>query len=72
MACGLSGDDLIVRVVMVFYEKALQRSHTGVFDLTGKIMKGWVVVNSEGYAEDADLDFWLTRGVDFARSLPPK
>ena len=35
-------------------------------------MKGWVLVAPDGAADDADLVGWLTLGVSFARSLPPK
>jgi hypothetical protein len=35
-------------------------------------MRGFVVVDAEGLAEDADLEQWVDRGVDFVRTLPPK
>ena len=60
MAVGVSSDE------------ALARPHARVFDLSGRPMKGWVLVAPDGAADDADLAGWLTLGVSFARSLPPK
>ena len=72
MACGVNGDDLIVRVGPEGYERALGEEHTRPFDMTGRPMKGWVVVNPEGCEADEDLEGWVQQGVVFARSLPPK
>jgi hypothetical protein len=72
MAVGLSGDELMVRVGPDASDDALARPHTRLFDMTGRPMKGWILVAPEGVAEDDDLAAWVARGVDFARSLPPK
>jgi len=72
MAVGLSGDELMVRVGPDASDDALARPHTRPFDMTGRPMKGWILVAPEGVAEDDDLAAWVARGVDFARSLPPK
>ena len=72
MACGVNGEDLIVRVGPEGYEAALAQPHTRPFDMTGRPMKGWVMVGPEGYEADADLEAWVQQGVEFALSLPPK
>ena len=72
MACGVNKDDLIVRVGPEAYESALAESHTKEFDMTGRPMKGWVVVRPGGYETDEALKSWVQRGVDFALTLPPK
>jgi hypothetical protein len=72
MAVGLSGEELMVRVGPDASDAALARPHTRPFDMTGRPMKGWILVAPEGVAEDADLAAWVARGVEFARSLPPK
>jgi hypothetical protein len=72
MAVGLSGDELMVRVGPDASDDALARAHTRPFDMTGRPMKGWILVAPEGVAEGADLTAWVARGVDFARSLPAK
>jgi hypothetical protein len=35
-------------------------------------MKGWLLVDADGHAEDDDLRRWVGRGVAYALSLPPK
>jgi TfoX/Sxy family transcriptional regulator of competence genes len=72
MACGVIGDDLIVRVGPQQYETAVMSPHARPFDFTGKPMKGWIVVAAAGVTSDADLAQWVQRGVAFAHSLPPK
>jgi TfoX/Sxy family transcriptional regulator of competence genes len=72
MACGVHKDALIVRVGPEKHEKALARLHTKPFDITGRPMKGWVMVTSDGYKSDEALEDWVRWGVDFALSLPAK
>ena len=42
------------------------------FDITGRAMKGWVMVGPDGTESDADLAAWIDLGISFALSLPPK
>jgi hypothetical protein len=72
MAVGVAGDDLMVRVGPAAGDDALARPHTRVFDMTGRPMRGWILVAPEGVAGDRELAGWVERGVAFARSLPPK
>ena len=72
MACGVNKEDLIVRVGPEQYEAALATPHARPFDITGRAMKGWVMVGPEGYEADDALEAWVRQGIDFALSLPPK
>jgi hypothetical protein len=72
MACGVIGADLIVRVGPERYERALTEPHARPFDMTGRPMRGWVVVVADGYEADEDLAAWIEKGVEHALSLPPK
>jgi hypothetical protein len=72
MACGVHGENLIVRVGPEGYETALAEPHARPFDLTGRPMKGWVYVGPAGCQTADDLGRWVQKGVDFALSLPPK
>jgi TfoX/Sxy family transcriptional regulator of competence genes len=72
MACGVRGEDLIVRVAAEAADAALREPGTRPFDLTGRPMKGWLLVDADGHAEDDDLRRWVDRGLAYANSLPPK
>ena len=72
MACGVNQDDLIIRLGPDRYEAALAAPYTAPFDMTGRPMKGWIVVRPEGYASEGDLKAWVDQGVTFALSLAPK
>lgn len=72
MSCGVTGGDLIVRVGPEHHEEMLQRRHARPFDMTGRPMKGWVVVGGPGLENDDVLAQWVTDGLSFARTLPAK
>jgi TfoX/Sxy family transcriptional regulator of competence genes len=72
MACGVSGNDLMVRISPDSYDTAIAKPHVRMFDLTGRPMKGWILVASAGVQSGEDLQSWLQQGVAFAQSLPPK
>jgi TfoX/Sxy family transcriptional regulator of competence genes len=72
MACGVLGDDLIVRVGKTEYAASLAQPGARVFDFSGKPMAGWVTVAPAGYATEEDLARWVKLAIDFAGSLPAK
>jgi hypothetical protein len=72
MACGVLNDDLIVRVGLEKYAEALKLRYTKEFDITGRPMKGWVMVSAEGHKKKHDLVAWVERGAAFALTLPAK
>jgi TfoX/Sxy family transcriptional regulator of competence genes len=37
-----------------------------------RVMAGWLEVGTDGLGTEAELSSWVRRGVDYARSLPPK
>jgi len=72
MSVGVTHSDLMVRVGPDKYEDALSQLHARPMDFTGKPLKGFVYINQEGFEADNDLAYWISRGLDFALSLPPK
>lgn len=72
MCCGVHGDELIVRLDPDETEQALGEPHVRLFDLTGRPMKGWVLVAPAGVSADDDLGSWVARAAEFAGSLPAK
>ncbi len=69
---GVWKDSLIVRVGRDAYEAALGEPGAGEFDVTGRPMRGWVLVAPAGFADEGDLVKWIALAVDFTRTLPPK
>ncbi|MBW8801939.1 MAG: TfoX/Sxy family protein [Streptomyces sp.] len=72
MAVGVTGDELMVRVGPDAADAALARPGARVFDMTGRPMRGWVVVAGSAVTEDEALGAWIDEGRAFAASLPPK
>src|SRR4051812_19083112 len=69
---GVWKDSLIVRLGPDARGDALREPHVRVFDITGRPMKGWVLVAPEGVADDGQLRGWIERAVQFVGKLPPK
>jgi TfoX/Sxy family transcriptional regulator of competence genes len=72
MAVGVSRDELMVRLDPADSEKALTEHGVRMFDMTGRPMKGWVLVSPERTSDEAGLSEWVESGADYAASLPPK
>ena len=71
MCCGVTNDDLMVRVGAGGLEDALDQPHARPMDFTGRPMKGFVFVDA-GAVGDRVLRRWIQRGVIFAESLSAK
>ena len=72
MACGVMGEDLMVRLGRDGAEEALDEAHVGPMEFTGRRMGGFVVVDSAGIADATGLARWVDAGADYAASLPAK
>jgi TfoX/Sxy family transcriptional regulator of competence genes len=72
MSCGIHGDQLIVRIDLETTESALAEPGTRIFDITGRPMKGWLLVGAAGLEDETALAKWVSRGLDYAASLPKK
>ena len=42
------------------------------FEMRGKPMQGWVLVEAEQVAEEPELKSWIERSRAYVRTLPPK
>jgi TfoX/Sxy family transcriptional regulator of competence genes len=72
MVAGVSGDDLMLRIGPERHDEALSRPGARVFDMTGRPMKGWLLVSRSAVSTDDSLTSWLDDALDFARALPAK
>lgn len=72
MCVGIWKAALIVRLGPQQAAVAMQEPNVVEFDITGRPMKGWVVVEAEGVETDEQLSGWIQRAVAFVDELPRK
>ena len=72
MACGIVGDDLMLRLGEEGADAALDRPHVRPMDFTGKPMSTMVFVEPAGVETDEELAGWIKQALAYARTLPPK
>ena len=72
MCVGIHKSALIVRLAPEETDAALKQPHTRRFDLTGRPMKGWILVEPEGLKTDTKLGKWIQVASKYAGSLPAK
>jgi TfoX/Sxy family transcriptional regulator of competence genes len=71
MTVGVHQDDLMARIDPADTAAALDRPGARPFDMTGRPMRGWILVDGEALDDDV-LDTWLTDAKAFVATLPPK
>ena len=72
MLVGVWKDSLIARLGPAQAEEALLEPHVKEFDITGRPMKGWVLVEPGSVEGDDQLSGWIQRAMKFVRALPAK
>ena len=72
MFCGVYKNFLILRLGEEEFKEALKLPSVRPFDITGKPMKGWVMVEKAGFKTDDALKDWLGKAKEFATTLPTK
>ena len=69
---GVWKDSLIARLGPGEGEAARREPHVWEFDVTGRPMRNWVLVEPEGVEDDDQLTAWIQRAVKFVGALPRK
>jgi len=73
MSVAVSGrGGLMVRVPPDETEALLRREHVEPMVMAGRETRGWLRVADDGVRTKRQLQSWVTRGLDYAKSLPPK
>jgi TfoX/Sxy family transcriptional regulator of competence genes len=72
LVAGIWKDDLIARVAPDETAQALKEPGVKPFAVTGRPMKGWVLVDAEQVAEEPALKEWVDRSRAVVGTLPPK
>ena len=61
----LNEDRLMVRVGKLNYDNLINQKGSTKMDFTGKIMRGFLFINSSGFDLEEDLDFWTSKALEF-------
>lgn len=72
MCFGINKDFLIVRLGTDEAASRMKERSVRPFDITGRPMKGWVMVSRGGWQNPEDMKRWLEAGKAYASALPPK
>ncbi len=72
MACGIVGDDLMLRLGVESAEQALDRPPVRRMDFTGRPMTGMVYVGPNRTSRAPPCADGWAKSVAFVESLPPK
>jgi TfoX/Sxy family transcriptional regulator of competence genes len=72
MLVGIWQNSLIVRLGPEQAAAALKKPDVREFDVTGRPMKGWIMVDPDGLESDRELKAWLEQAAEFVSTLPPK
>jgi TfoX/Sxy family transcriptional regulator of competence genes len=73
MSVCVSGQGgLMVRVPRDDTETLLSRAHVEPMVMAGRETRGWLRVSTDGVKTKRQLQSWVSRGLDYAKSLPSK
>ncbi len=72
MCCGVIDTLLMARVGPEQYAAALRRPFAREMDFSGRPMQGFIYVDPQGFASEADLRAWIALCERFVETLPPK
>lgn len=72
MGYGIYRDFLVLRLGETDAERLVKERHARPFDITGRPMKGWVMVSGEGWRDREKLKEWLLLARQHALGLPAK
>ena len=72
MACGVVGNDLVLRLGKNDSAAALDQPHTRQMDFTGRPIRSMIYVAPDGTASDHALNQWIKRSIKYVSTLSPK
>ena len=72
MFCGITRNDLMVRIGPAHYAAALSEAHVRPMDFTGRPMTGYVFVAPAGSGTVCNVEKWVERSLAFVASLDHK
>jgi TfoX/Sxy family transcriptional regulator of competence genes len=65
MALGIVKDSLMIRIDPALYEQSLKKKGCRPMDFTGRVLKGFLLVDPIGNDMQKDLEHWIQLCIDF-------
>ena len=62
-------DRLMVRVGKAQHDQLIFKKGSREMDFTGRVMRGFLFIESEGFDSEKDLDFWIEKALYFNREI---
>ncbi len=62
-------DRLMVRVGKASHEDLIFMNGSREMDFTGKVMRGFLFIDPDGFDAETDLDFWISKALEFNEKL---
>jgi hypothetical protein len=62
-------DRLMVRVGKATHEQLIFKKGSREMDFTGKVMRGFLFIDPEGFDTEDDLEFWIEKALYFNREI---
>lgn len=72
MLVGVWKNSLIARVGPDQADEAMQEPHVRPMDITGRPMRGWLMIAPEGVSDAVAVKEWVQRALKFVAKLPVK
>lgn len=65
MAVGIVKDSLMIRIDPGLYEQSLKKKGVRRMDFTGRVLKGFLLVDPAGIDMQKELEYWIQLCLDF-------
>ena len=65
MCVGVIKDEMMCRIDPEKYEMAVEKHGCRPMDFTGKPMKGWIMIEETGMANQQDFEYWIRLALEF-------
>ncbi len=72
ICCGVWKDYLILRLGEDAARQVLAEEHARPFDITGRPMRGWAMIEPDGWRDAPRLRRWIEWATEFTGTLPAK
>lgn len=62
-------DRLMVRVGKASHDELIFKKGSKEMDFTGRVMRGFLFIDPEGFDAEDDLEFWIQKALEFNHKI---